>query len=110
MSDQNVDKMEALLEEMGVGEEKTVLAKVCVEMISEQLRQRNLYPKEKDDNVNKYEWAGFLVQTFGAGLTRPMSWSRFRKQCLHAAVLLVGAILAVDRKAKGIVGGGRSIK
>ncbi len=99
------EKMEKLLAEMGVTDEKSPLAKVLVQMVTEQLRQRSEHPKEEDNNVTVLEWAGFLMQTFGDGLKRPLSWSLFRKQCLHAAVLLVGAMLAVDRRAEGIVGG-----
>lgn len=91
------EKMNDLLQKMGV-EEHEELAKVLINVINEQKRQRKLWSKEFDDKNNAYEWAGYLVKTFGKALASfPVNPKQFRKQAVHAIALLIGAVLSVDR-------------
>lgn len=96
-------KMSDLLQAMG-SEEHQELAKVLVDAINEQKRQRKLWSKEFDDKNNAYEWAGYLVKTFGKALASfPVNPKQFRKQVISAIALLIGAVLSVDRNPENII-------
>src|SRR3989344_9413306 len=96
-------EMADLLKKMGVAD-ADALATVLVEAVYEQNHQRKVWSKKFDDSSNSYEWAGYLMKTFGEGLagypTKPML---FREKTIHSIALLFAAAMAVDRNSQNVV-------
>ncbi len=96
-------EMADLLKKMGVDEADAV-AKVMVEVAEEQKRQGKRWSIKFDDSNNSYEWAGYLMKTFGAGLAGyPTDPNLFRTQTIHSIALLFAAVMAVDRNPQNVV-------
>jgi|SRR3989344_2710695 len=96
-------EMADLLKKMGVAD-ADALAKVMVEAAEEHKKQRKIWSTQFDDSSNSYEWAGYLMKTFGEGLagypTNPML---FRKKTVHSIAMLFAAVMAVDRNPQNVV-------
>ena len=96
-------EMADLLKKMGVVD-ADALAKVIVEAAEEQNRQRKIWSTKSDDGHNSYEWAGYLMKTFGSGLAGyPNDPKFFRTKTVHSIALLFAAVMAVDRNQQNVV-------
>ena len=87
-----------ILKEAGLGGESLQLAKVLIHIADEFPHQRRSHPIEEDGNNEMLKWGGLVVQSLGSSLEGLVGLGLFRKHCLKTAVVLVRAIMAVDRK------------
>jgi hypothetical protein len=96
-------EMADLLKKMGVVD-ADALAKVIVEAAQEQNQQRKVWSTKFDDGHNSYEWAGYLMKTFGSGLAGfPTNPDLFRTKTIHSIAMLFAAVMSVDRNPQNVI-------